>query len=68
MQTKNNPHFTWFRWGAGAEKWGLDSRARAAVILAAARKRHECERLGCGFYRVTLRNHDTMALIRTRTA
>jgi hypothetical protein len=64
--TKTTPYFTWFRWGAGAERWGADTRARAAAILRGARKRHECERVDAGLYRVTLRGHDTMALVRTR--
>lgn len=63
---KNNPAFTWFRWGAGAERWGADTRAKAAAILKGARARHECERLDRGLYRVTLRGYDVMALIRTR--
>jgi hypothetical protein len=66
MSRKHNPYFTWYRWGIGAEKWGFDTRQKTATILRGARKRGECERIGNGQYRVTLRGYDVMALIRTQ--
>jgi len=60
------PLFTWYRWGIGAEKFSPDTRSKTAAILRAARRRRECEIVGQGFYRVTLRGYDVMALIRTR--
>jgi hypothetical protein len=64
--TKNTPSFTWFSWGAGAERWSADTRAKTAAILRGARARRQCERVDRGLYRVTLRGYDVMALIRTR--
>lgn len=64
--SKTTPAFTWFRWGVGAERWNADTRAKTAAILLSARARHECERVDRGLYRITLRKHDVMALIRTR--
>jgi hypothetical protein len=66
IMSKSLPQFTWYRWGSGAERWGSDSREKASSILKAARKRHECERVDNGLYRVSLRGHDIMALIRTK--
>ena len=63
---KTIPHFTWYRWGVGAEKWGTDDRARCASMMRGWRKdkRVTLEILGRGLYRVS--RDEITALVRTR--